>query len=174
MTTTATDRAVSRREPRGARRQHRRLRRCGCLGPLRFSVALAIAGLVAPSTGSAQQGAPRGEWPAYSGDVGSTKYAALGQIDASNVGSLEVAWRWRAQNFGPEPEFNYRTTPIMVDGVLYATAGYRRQVVAIDAANGETLWTYRLDEGERGDFAPRVNSGRGVAGERLTSSGAGG
>ena len=61
----------------------------------------------------------------------------------------------------PAPEYNYRTTPLMVDGVLYATAGYRRAAVAIDAGTGETLWTYRLDESGRS--APRRNSGRGVA-----------
>ena len=49
----------------------------------------------------------------------------------------------------------------MADGVLYATAGYRRAVVAIDPGTGETLWMYRLDEGDRS--APRRNSGRGVA-----------
>jgi quinoprotein glucose dehydrogenase len=79
------------------------------------------------------------------------------------VGDLEIAWRWQARNFGPEPEFNFRVTPIMVDGILYATAGYRRAVVAIDAATGETLWMYRLEEGKRGENAPRLNSGRGVS-----------
>src|SRR5687767_15379140 len=52
-------------------------------------------------------------------------------------------------------------TPLMVGGVLYTTAGFRPNVVAIDAATGETLWTYRLDEGARGDRAPRSVS-RGV------------
>ncbi|MEZ5551048.1 MAG: PQQ-binding-like beta-propeller repeat protein [Pseudomonadales bacterium] len=61
------------------------------------------------------------------------------------------------------PEYKYITTPIMVAGVLYATAGLQRAVVAIDAASGETLWTYRFDEGERVASAPRRNSGRGVA-----------
>jgi quinoprotein glucose dehydrogenase len=111
----------------------------------------------------AQSGVSNGEWPAYAADGGSTKYSALSQIDRGNVAGLEVAWRWQAANFGPEPEFNYRVTPIMVDGVLYTTAGYRRVVVAIDAASGETLWMYRMDEGLRVDYAPRVNSGRGVS-----------
>jgi quinoprotein glucose dehydrogenase len=48
----------------------------------------------------------------------------------------------------------------MVGGVLYTTAGFRPNVVAIDAATGETLWSYRIDEGVRGDRAPRsVNRG---------------
>ena len=35
----------------------------------------------------------------------------------------------------------------MVNGVLYFTAGARRTVVAARAATGETLWTWRPDEG---------------------------
>ena len=51
----------------------------------------------------------------------------------------------------------------MVDGVLYTTAGSRRNVVALDARTGEMLWMYRIDEGERGANAIRRMSGRGVA-----------
>ena len=51
----------------------------------------------------------------------------------------------------------------MIDGVLYSTAGSRRSVVAIDAATGELLWFYNLDEGERAENAPRQLSGRGLA-----------
>src|SRR5581483_11126423 len=80
-----------------------------------------------------------------------------------NVSKLRIAWRWKADNFGPTPEFYFRVTPLMADGVLYTTAGIRRTVVAIDAATGETLWMYRLDEGARGTSAPRRSSGRGVA-----------
>ena len=50
----------------------------------------------------------------------------------------------------------------MVGGVLYFTAGSRRDAVAVDAATGETLWMYRLDEGERGDRAVRTQN-RGLA-----------
>jgi quinoprotein glucose dehydrogenase len=48
----------------------------------------------------------------------------------------------------------------MVGGILYFTAGTRRDVIAVDAATGETLWMYRLDEGPRGQSAARtVNRG---------------
>jgi quinoprotein glucose dehydrogenase len=50
----------------------------------------------------------------------------------------------------------------MVHGVLYFTAGTRRDTIAVDAASGETLWMYRLDEGDRGTHAVRFNN-RGVA-----------
>ena len=112
---------------------------------------------------AAQQGTSDGEWHVYGGDPGHTRYAPLDQIDASNVADLEIAWRWTAQNYGPNPRIRSQTTPLMVDGVLYATAGQRRAVVAIDAGTGETLWMWQMDEGDRLGDAPRANPGRGVA-----------
>ena len=111
----------------------------------------------------AQQGATDGEWRYYGGGPGGTAYSPLDQIDASNVGDLEIAWTWAARNQGPRPETKNSTTPLMVNGVLYATAGSRRNVVALDAGTGEMLWMWRMDEGERARSAPRANSGRGVA-----------
>ncbi len=119
--------------------------------------------LAAPQPVVAQEGAPGGEWPVYGGDPGHTRYSALDQIDATNVGDLEIVWRWHAGNFGPNPYIRSATTPLKIDGVLYATAGMRRSVVAIDAGTGETLWMWRMDEGERLSEAPRPNPGRGVA-----------
>ena len=104
-----------------------------------------------------------GEWRYYGGGPGSQRYSPLALIDRDNVDDLEMVWRWKANNFGPTPEFNYRATPLMIGRTLYVTAGQRRAVAAIDAATGETLWTYRINEGERGEHAPRQNSGRGVA-----------
>ncbi|MDE2664159.1 MAG: PQQ-binding-like beta-propeller repeat protein [Gemmatimonadota bacterium] len=132
-----------------------------------FSLVLLGMGLgmglgAGPSALAAQSGTTDGEWRYWAGDAGSTRYAPLAQIDASNVADLEIAWRWQARNFGRTPEGYYRVTPLYANGVLYATAGFRRAAVAIDPETGETLWMYRLDEGERGRNAPRGNSGRGV------------
>ena len=103
------------------------------------------------------------EWLHHRGTPHSTNYSPLDLIHEGNVADLEVAWRWKSDNFGASPWPNYQVTPLMANGVLYATAGTRRAVVAIDAATGETMWMYRLDEGERGNNAPRKGPGRGVA-----------
>ena len=110
----------------------------------------------------AQHGTAGGEWRVYGGDAGNTKYSPLDQINASNVKDLEIVWRWKAENFGPRPDYNWEVTPLMIDGVLYFTAGSRRDVVAADPATGETLWMYRIEEGERGDRAVRTQN-RGLA-----------
>ena len=113
---------------------------------------------------SAQEGARAGQWRYFAADAGSTKYSPLDQINRTNVDDLQIAWRWKSDNLGPRPDFNLQATPLMVGGILYTTAGSRRDVAAIDGATGETLWIYRLDEGTRGAKAPlRASSGRGVA-----------
>jgi quinoprotein glucose dehydrogenase len=119
--------------------------------------------VLASSLASGQTGTSNGDWRFYGADPGATRYAPLDAIDSANVAKLEVAWTFSTRNFGPEPELKGETTPLMVDGVLYATAGLTRNVVALDAGTGELLWMYRIDEGERGKKAPRRFSGRGVA-----------
>ena len=113
--------------------------------------------------GTAQEGAPAGEWRAYGGNVAQHRYSPLDQINKDNFSKLEVAWRFKTDSLGPRPEFNLQATPLMVGGVLYTTAGSRRAVVALDAATGEMLWMHGENEGKRGESAPRQLSGRGVA-----------
>ncbi len=109
------------------------------------------------------QGTENGEWRSYGGDIKNTRYSPLEQIDAENFNDLEVAWRIKMSSFGPNPEYNFQSTPLMVDGVIYSTAGSRRTVIAADAGTGELLWMHRFDEGERGAATPRRLSGRGLA-----------
>jgi quinoprotein glucose dehydrogenase len=133
-------------------------------GLLSKNVALALAFL--PWTFMAadgQEGAKNGEWRTYGGDLGNTHYSPLDQINTSNFNKLQIAWRFKTDNLGPRPEFNLEGTPLMVHGVLYATAGTRRDEVALDAATGELLWVHGDHEGARAAASPRQLSGRGLA-----------
>src|SRR6266849_5644004 len=103
------------------------------------------------------------EWSTYAADVHGSRYRPLSQINASNFSQLEVAWRFKTDNFGNRPEYKLEGTPLMVNGVVYTTAGTRRGVIALDAATGELLWVHGEREGARGAAAPRQLSGRGVA-----------
>ena len=122
-----------------------------------------MSAFLLPSVALCQLGAPGGEWPTYGGDLGHTRYSALDQINSSNFSELEVAWTFDAANFGPSPEYRYQSTPLMKNGRVFTTAGSRRAVVSLDAKTGEILWMHSLDEGERGEYAPRQLSGRGLA-----------
>jgi glucose dehydrogenase len=132
-----------------------------CARPL--VVVLCSLGLAVGAAEAQERGNPHGEWRYWGADAGSTRYSGLDQIDASNFEDLQLAWLWRGDNFGPEPDFILRATPIYVDGILYTVAGRRRTVAAIDPATGETLWTFREPHTGRWESSPRQNYGRGVA-----------
>ena len=106
---------------------------------------------------------PDTEWRNYANDLAYTRYAPLDQINGENFSSLQVAWRFETANLGGREEFNLQATPLLIKGRLFSVAGTRRDVVSLDAATGEQLWTYRMDEGERARHSPRQLSGRGVA-----------
>jgi quinoprotein glucose dehydrogenase len=109
-----------------------------------------------------QYGVKTGDWTSFGGDNGSTRYSPLDQINRENVRNLQVAWTFKTDNYASTTVPQSESTPLMAKGVLYFTAGPKRHVIALDAATGETRWSYVLDEGVRGDRAPRKNT-RGVS-----------
>ena len=104
-----------------------------------------------------------GDWPHYTGDIRGSKYSPLDQINASNFNKLEVAWRFKTDNFGTFPEYKLEGTPLAIRGVLYTTAGTRRDVIALDGRTGEVIWVHSMREGKRAAVSPRQLSGRGVS-----------
>lgn len=127
-----------------------------------MKLGLTMVVVCAVGLSAQEQGTVGGEWPTYGGNLSNDRYSPLDLITAENFSEMEVAWQFSTDNFGPTPENNLQSTPLMVNGVLYSTAGTRRSVVALDAATGELLWMYRLDEGERAEKSPRQLSGRGL------------
>ncbi len=131
--------------------------------------AAAVVFSAAGSRADAQAGrppAPRGPstaWPTYGGDLASRRYSAADEITKDNFNRLEIAWRLKTDFLGPRPDTLYSATPLLVDRVLYTTAGMRRAAVALDAATGEMLWMHAENEGARGVNAPRTGAGRGLA-----------
>jgi quinoprotein glucose dehydrogenase len=123
------------------------------------AIALTVALAVCSTTAlSAPQSV---DWPTYTGDISGSRFKPLSQINASNFSTLEVAWRFKTDNIGNRAEFKLEGTPLELGGVVYATAGSRRAVVALDAVTGELLWVHGEKEGARGAAAPRQLSGRG-------------
>ena len=72
--------------------------------------------------GTGQPSTKNGEWPAYTADIRGSRYSPLDQINAANFKKLEVAWRFKTDNLGTRPEYKLEGTPLMVKGVVYATA----------------------------------------------------
>lgn len=78
---------------------------------------------------------PTDTWPTYNGDYSGARYSKLDQINASNVGSLTLAWAFPARGS------NLKSTPLEVNGILYFTAP--DNVWAIDAKYGREIWHYK-------------------------------
>lgn len=117
---------------------------CGC----RLLVTV-LFGLSMAASADAQHGTS-GEWRVHGGDSGFTRYAPLDQINADTVGDLEIVWRRPAVDVSLHARWsslrysnNLRSTPVMVDGVLYASNGIG-MVEAFDPATGATLWVQDL------------------------------
>lgn len=130
---------------------------------LRALIGTAALGLGMLAQAGLNDGTANGEWRYWGGDEASSRYSPLEQINADNFADLEIAWRWKADNFGPEVDYILRATPLYVKGKLYAVAGQRRTVVSIDPKTGETLWMWRMKENPRWQKSTRKNYGKGVA-----------
>ena len=76
------------------------------------------------------RGTKPGEWRYWGGDAWSSRYSSLDQINATNFGSLQMAWQWNAGAFGSD-EY-YRTTPLYANGRLFTVATTRGIASAID------------------------------------------
>ncbi len=137
-------------------------------GVLPWTALFFVLGLVWVAISALGQGpglpsTQKGDWPYYTADLKGTKYSPLDQINASNFNKLEVAWRFKTDNFGPRPEYKLEGTPVAINGVLFTTAGTRRSVIALDGKTGELMWSHSMREGNRAAIAPRQLSGRGVS-----------
>jgi quinohemoprotein ethanol dehydrogenase len=131
-----------------------------------------LAALATPSLASAQVDEnalldpPDGEWLTYGRDYRETHYSPLSQITTANVGRLGVAWTWDIPKRGARLE----ATPIIHDGVIYATGAYSF-VFALDARTGDEIWHW--DPGiAQGNDRPSfccgaVNRGVAIYGDKI-------
>jgi quinohemoprotein ethanol dehydrogenase len=96
----------------------------------------------APSHGAADVTAQRlaapapADWVGPGRDAAGTYFSPLKDIDAANVAQLGLAWDYRLGTYRGQ-----ESTPLVIDGVMYATSNFGR-VYALDAATGKELWTY--------------------------------
>jgi glucose dehydrogenase len=140
-----------------------RMRRASVFAAALLTPVVLSASVLTATARAQERGNPYGEWRYWGADAWSTRYSPVDQINADNFENLEVAWTWRGDNFGPEVDYIFRSTPIYANGKLYTVAGRSRQVVAIDPATGETLWTYREPHTTRWERSWRQSYGKGVA-----------
>jgi len=95
-------------------------------------------------------------WLTYNGNLGSTHHSALDQINAANVGNLDLKWVSQAQSLE-----KFEATPLVVDGVMYVSEP-PNTVVAIDTRTGRPFWIYEHPMPET-TYVCCGNINRGVA-----------
>jgi len=100
------------------------------------------------------------EWHTLGSDLAHTRYSPAKQITAQNFDKLKQAWVWDGASFNAQ---SGRSTPSYMGGKLFTVAGPRRNVVAIDPATGETIWSYTEPKTGRYEYSMRKDYGKGVA-----------
>jgi alcohol dehydrogenase (cytochrome c) len=101
-------------------------------------------------------------WMTYSGDYLGRRFSALDQVNTTNAHSMTAKWVYQTAATG-----KLETTPLVVDGILYATAQDDR-AFALDARSGRPIWMYQ--RALPGDIRPccgRVNRGLAILGDKV-------
>jgi quinohemoprotein ethanol dehydrogenase len=77
-----------------------------------------------------------GSWLLHGRDYSEQRFSPLVEIDKRTLPELGLAW-----SFDTGARRGMEATPLVVDGVMYATASWS-VVYALDAATGKLLWRY--------------------------------
>jgi alcohol dehydrogenase (cytochrome c) len=75
------------------------------------------------------------DWPMIRGNYQAHSFSPLDQIDAGNVGGLQLEWMWSMHDGSSEP------APIVYDGVIYLI-NPGNVVQALDARTGDLIWEH--------------------------------
>ena len=108
------------------------------------------------------------DWPSYANDPGSSKYAALDQINKETIKDLQLAWIWDSvdnEAFLARPQFvpsGFKNTPIKIGDTLYLSTPLGH-VVALDAKTGAQKWVFNTNTWEHGRPANNGFNHRGVS-----------
>jgi alcohol dehydrogenase (cytochrome c) len=100
-------------------------------------VAILAAGAANATAQSPAQFAhpPTDRWPTYHGDYSGRRHSSLTQIAPANVGKLGLAWAFQTEQAAP-----IKSSPLLIDGILYFTAP--DNLWAVDARSGHQIWHY--------------------------------
>jgi glucose dehydrogenase len=113
-----------------------RFRKLGTIIAALIVLGAAPAPFAADDARLGDASAHAGDWPLPGTTYGNVHFSTLRQIDAGNVARLAPRWTFHTGARG-----GFETTPLVVDGVMYATVP-GDDVVALDAATGALRWRY--------------------------------
>lgn len=112
---------------------------CGGAGNERRAAALSYGNIDAQRLLAAE--AEPGQWMALGRTFKGERFSPLTQLNDSNADKLGFAWEYSARTHRGRVEHGQEATPIVVDGVLYASGPWGT-VYAVDARTGAEKWRY--------------------------------
>ena len=101
---------------------------------------------------------PNVDWPGYLGGNGTNQYSSLDQINTENVNKLKIAWTYSSEDADEKNRSQIQCNPLVIDGVLYGSTPTLK-IIALDAANGELIWSYDPFEESYNMWGMGVNRG---------------
>lgn len=99
--------------------------------------AFAVVAVVPKKAPATVAAGPDRWWPTYGGSYANTRHVDLATIGPANVASLKLAWKFHTGVSG-----QFETSPVAIDGVIYATTGADNGVFALDGETGALKWRY--------------------------------
>ena len=82
-----------------------------------------------------------GQWMAMGRTYKGERFSPLAQVNDTNATRLGFAWEYEARSHRGRVEHGQESSPIVVDGVLYASGPWGT-VFAVDARTGAQRWRY--------------------------------
>ncbi|HXA56450.1 MAG TPA: PQQ-dependent dehydrogenase, methanol/ethanol family [Candidatus Acidoferrum sp.] len=100
-------------------------------------------------------------WLMYSGNYSGLRYSLLDRITPANANQLELEWVFQTNSVQ-----KMEATPLVVDGVMYATEP-PNDIVALDAKSGRVFWTYQYTPATVQLCCGQANRGLAILGDTL-------
>src|SRR5438874_11628539 len=95
---------------------------------------IAAAAAICAGLGAALAGADVNDWPSHDHDAGGQRFSPLKQITPANVATLQPAWTFDTGTPG------IQVTPLVVNGIMYVTAG--KDIIALEPETAKGIWRF--------------------------------
>ena len=102
-----------------------------------FGSALTLPGIAAANADLEKLLADPNNWAMQAGDMYNQRYSKLSQINAQNVGKMQVAWM-----FSTGVLRGHEGSPLVLNGMMYVHTPFPNKVFAIDLDTQKIKWRY--------------------------------
>ncbi|MET0732634.1 MAG: methanol/ethanol family PQQ-dependent dehydrogenase [Casimicrobiaceae bacterium] len=102
-----------------------------------MGLALMLPGVAAANADLEKLLADPNNWAMQAGDMYNQRYSKLSQINAQNVGKMQVAWM-----FSTGVLRGHEGSPLVVNGMMYVHTPFPNKVFAIDLDTQKIKWRY--------------------------------